>query len=222
MRRIGITTARLAVLGIGVLLGGCAGTLSGPGSIGEVLGTPWRGSRPQAPEQSPTIARLTGARMDLTALRPEDGDVWPVPEAPRSTLADPDAAMRGIPNYRPGELDRPSRPAGRSEWQPTDPAPLPPGLRGTASPPPPPLRQPDIPPPQAVAPSLPNLNAPPPRRADGQVITTPGGPAITTGGTDRVQSFITPGGGTGTAVNDGNTTTLIGPGGQVQSVPTRR
>jgi hypothetical protein len=37
-----------------------------------------------------------------------------------------------------------------------------------------------------------------------------------------VQSYITPGGGTGTLHNDGSTTTLIGPNGQVQTMPTPR
>ena len=135
--------------------------------------------------------------------------------------------MRGIPTYRPGDYDRPSAPAGRSQWQPTDPpnpAPLPPGLRSGASRPGPRLDpQPPIPGPQAVAPPLPNVNAPPPRRADGRVILQPqGGAAVTTGGTDRVQGYTTPGGGSGTAVIDGNTTTLFDPSGRIQTVPTQR
>ncbi|MDO9709679.1 hypothetical protein [Paracraurococcus lichenis] len=233
MRRIGVTAAKATLLGAAVLLGGCSysrttGWLDDSSAratdrladAGAALGAPWGRSRPIPPQDSATIARVTGTAAPLAPLRPEDGDVWPVPEAPRATLANPDAAMRGIPNYRQGELDRPSGPAPRSEWQPTDPG-LPPGLRGGAStPPPPPLRQPGFPPPTAAAP-VPGTTAPPPARADGRVITTPNGPAITTGGTDRVQSFITPGGGTGTAINDGNTTTLIGPNGQVQSVPSR-
>lgn len=237
MRRIGVTTAGMAALGLGLLLGGCgssgdsvgtrmgsagAAATDGLANAGASIGAPWGRSRPAIPEGSTTIARLAGATEPQTTLQPEPGDVWPLPESPRSTLANPDAAMRGIPNYRPGELDRPSGPAPRSEWQPTDPAGLPPGLRGSSAPPPPPPRAAVVPPPTFVAPPLPDVNAPPPRRADGRVITTPSGPAITTGGTDRVQTFITPGGGTGTAVTDGNTTTLIGPGGQVQSVPTPR
>lgn len=229
MQGMTITTARAAMLGLGVLLGGCTAS-TGPsattettaGSIGEVLGVPWRGSRPRPLEESATVARLMGGPGEVAPLTPEAGDVWPVPEAPRSTLANPDAAMRGIPSYRPGELDRPSAPASRSEWQPTDPAPLPPGLRGSASAPPRSQRLPDDPAPLSSAPPLPDRNAPPPRRADGRVLTTPYGPAVTTGGTDRVQTYITPGGGTGTAVNDGNFTTMIGPDGQVQTVPRPR
>ena len=58
-------------------------------------------------------------------------------------------------------------------------------------------------------------------RADGRVIMQPqGGAAVTNGGTDRIQSYTSPGG--GTAVIDGNTTTLFDPSGRVQTVPTPR
>ncbi|MFZ4406104.1 MAG: hypothetical protein ACOYOH_02130 [Paracraurococcus sp.] len=218
MRRIGVTSARVAVLGFGVLLGGCtawnnsttwlnnsgARTTDRIADAGAWMNAPWGSTRPTLPEGSATVARLSGAPVKTTPLTPEPGDVWPVPEAPRSTLANPDAAMRGIPAYRPSELDRPS---GRPESLPggqSNAAPLPPGLRSGAS-------------------SAPPIESnPAPRRADGRTIMTPQGAAVTTGGTDRVQSFTAPGGGTGTAIIDGNTTTLIGPGGQVQSVPTRR
>lgn len=240
MRRIGVTSARTAVLGLGLLLGACsayersttwlnnsgAQATDGIANAGASIGAPWGRPRPDVPEDSVTIARLSGRPVQMAPLRPEEGDVWPAPEAPRSTLANPDAAMRGIPTYRPGEFDRPSAPAGRSQWQPTDPpnpAPLPPGLRSGASGPAPRLDpQPPIPGPQAVAPPLPNASAPPARRADGRVILTPQGSAVTSGGTDRIQSYTTPGGGTGTAVIDGNTTTLFDATGRVQTVPTQR
>lgn len=240
MRRIGITSARVAVLGLGTLLGACsayegsttwlnssgAKATDGIANAGASIGMPWGRPRPTPPEDSVTIARLTGAPVQLAPLKAEGGDVWPAPEAPRATLANPDAAMRGIPTYRPGEFDRPSAPAGRSQWQPTDPpnpAPLPPGLRSGASGPAPRLDpQPTIPGPQAVAPPLPGANAPPSRRADGRVILTPQGSAVTTGGTDRIQGYTTPGGGSGTAVIDGNTTTLFDATGRIQTVPTQR
>ena len=44
----------------------------------------------------------------------------------------------------------------------------------------------------------------------------------TTGGTDRVQTYVAPGGGTGTIHNDGGTSTIYGPNGQVQTMPTPR
>lgn len=237
MRRIGVISAGVAMLGLAAALGGCTATdkattwaddksAAGVDRLsvaGDRIGMPWGSPRPTMPEDSVTIARLSGKPVEIVPLQTEGGDVWPVPEAPRSTLANPDAAMRNIPSYRPGEFDKPSAPAGQSQWQPTDPpraAPLPPGLRsGASSPPPPPIRQPDA---SANFLAPPGDTSPPPRRADGRVIQTPGGPAVTTGGTDRIQSYTTPGGGTGTAIIDGNTTTLIGPNGQVQSIPTGR
>ena len=239
MRRIGVTSGRVAVLGLGMLLGACstydrsttwlnnsgAKATDGISNAGASIGAPWGRPRPTMPEDSVTIARVSGAPVQVAPLTPESGDVWPVPEAPRSTLANPDAAMRGIPTYRPGDFERPSAPAGRSQWQPTDPpnpAPLPPGLRSGASAPGPRLDPQPLPGPQAVAPPLPDRNSPPPRRADGRVILTPQGSAVTTGGTDRVQGYTTPGGGGGTAVIDGNTTTLFDPNGRIQTVPTQR
>lgn len=206
MRRIGGTAA---AFGLVALLGGC-GSMDG-------------GQPTTASATSDTVARIRGEPQALPVLRAEDGNVWPEQEGPRTTLANPDAAMRNIPEYRPGELDRMSRPAGRSTWQPTDPPdprPMPPGL-GSSSPPPPPLRQ--IDPPRSEVLPAPAQQRPAPRRVEGQVVQTPSGPATISGGTDRVQSFSVPGGGTGTIHrNDDNTSTVIGPDGRVQVVPTPR
>ncbi|TCZ62987.1 hypothetical protein EXY23_11450 [Roseicella aquatilis] len=225
------------MLGLGMLLSGCAtydrsttwlnnrsaAATDRVADAGAAIGAPWGRSRPTLPEDSTTIARVAGQPVAVTTLQPEPGDVWPVPESPRTTLANPDAAMRNIPTYKPGDFQTPSAPVGRSEWQPTDPvpaAPLPPGLRGRpSSPPPPPLRQPE---PQANFLAPPGDTRPPPRGAEGRVILTPQGQAVTGGGTDRVQSFIGPNGQTGTAVIDGNTTTLFSPDGRIQTVPTPR
>jgi hypothetical protein len=232
MRRNGGWTVPIgAALAAALSLGGCSSfdgaTASMANAIsgtGERFGAPWGGMHPGTPEESATIQRVRGVTPPLAALSVEPGDVWPVQEAPRATLANPDAALRGIPTYRPGELDRMSSPAGRSSWQPTDPPPVrgaPADLGGSSSPPPPPLGPIERPQPRASAPPLPPVAGVPPRR-DGQVIQTPGGPVVTNGGTDRVQTFVAPGGVTGTAVRDGNTTTLITPGGGVQVVPTPR
>lgn len=216
MRRIGMRAAQVAVLGGGMLLGGCTwfdsattGMTDGISRAGERIGAPWGGSRPLPQQGSTTIARLTGAPVQMAPLRTEDGDVWPVPEGPRSTLANPDAAMRNIPEYRPGDYERP-----RGN--------LPPGLTGTSSPPPPPRQLPNEPVPRSTAPALPNVNAPPPRSLEGQVIQTPQGPAVLGPGTDRVRSYTIPGGGTGTAVFDGNNATLTNPGAPTQVVPAPR
>src|SRR3954464_13748970 len=118
MQRIGVTAARMAVLGMGMLVGACswfdngtARVANGIGNAGGRLGMPWGVPNAVPPEQSTTVARLSGPPVQTTPLRAEGGDVWPVPEAPRSTLANPDAAMRGIPTYRPGEFQTPSAPA---------------------------------------------------------------------------------------------------------------
>ncbi|WP_376093534.1 hypothetical protein ACE7GA_25695 [Roseomonas sp. CCTCC AB2023176] len=61
---------------------------------------------------------------------------------------------------------------------------------------------------------------PPSRGVEGRVLPIPGGPpGIVSSGNDRIQTYTQPGVGTGTAINNGNTTTLIGPNGQVTVVP---
>lgn len=228
MRRIG---GSAVVLGMTALLGGCGGFNNASYGLvdrvtnaGDRIGAPWGRMGAIPPEQSATIARIHGEAPQVASLQVEPGNVWPAQEGPRATLANPDAAMRNIPAYRPGELDRMSAPAGRSVWQPVDPPeprPMPPGLRsGSGTPPPPPL--PQIEPPRSeVRPAFPTPAAPA-ARADGRVIQTPRGPVTTTGGTDRVQSFVTPGGRTGTLHTNGDTVTVIGPDGQVQIIPAPR
>ena len=227
MRRIG---GKATVLGLAALLGGCSsfndasyGMVNGIANAGARSGAPWGGMQAEPPEASSTIARLRGEPQQVSTLRVEEGNVWPAQEGPRATLANPDAAMRNIPVYRPGELDRMSAPAGRSTWQPVDPPnppAAPPGINSSSSLPPPPIQQ--IEPPRAVARPSTLPQPQPPRRADGQVIQTPSGPVTTTGGTDRVQGYVAPDGSTGTIHNDGNTTTIIGPDGRVQTVPAQR
>ena len=73
-----------------------------------------------------------------------------------------------------------------------------------------------------VLPVPPGANAPPARRSDGQVVLTPGGPVTTTGGTDRVQGFVGPGGQSGVIHRDGGVTTVVPSGGMPQTFPTPR
>ena len=102
--------------------------------------------------------------------------------------------------------------------------PPPPPLRSSSSTPPPmasvPPRAPS--PPAAIPSAMP---ASPSARVEGAVIpATPGQPGgIVAGGNDRIQVFNPPGtAGGGIAVRDGGTTTIIGPGGRITSVPTQR
>lgn len=70
------------------------------------------------------------------------------------------------------------------------------------------------------APRQPPLQRIPPR-ADGQVIQTPQGGTVTTGGNDRVQSTLSPQG-AGVAVRDGGTVTVIEPGQPPRLLPAPR
>jgi hypothetical protein len=100
--------------------------------------------------------------------------------------------------------------------------------------PPPPRSSSSTPPPQASVPPravLPTAAAPTPiptvpaQRVEGSVIpATPGQPAgVVAAGSGRTQVFNQPGtAGGGIAVQDGGTTTIIGPGGRITSVPTPR
>lgn len=228
MRRI---LPSAAALGLAALLGGCGWAnrasyqaVNGITNAGAAIGTPWGRMEATPPDESATVARLRGQPPQLATLQVEPGNVWPAQEGPRATLANPDAAMRNIPVYRPGELDRMSSPAGRSSWQPTDPPappPAPPGINSSSSMPPPPLQE-NNPPRSPVYAPPPGAYAPPAPRNEGRIVQTPRGPVTSTGGTDRVQGYIAPNGSTGTLHNDGNVTTLIGPNGQVTTVPSPR
>jgi hypothetical protein len=191
---------RLAPLALALALPACAALDVSP---------PWAPSSATAPEDSLTVQRVVGAEPEVQPLLPEGGNVWPAAEAPRATLADPEAAMRDVPEYTP--RIPPPRPEAQPRRQP----------RGSSTPPQtelPPTRDFRYPSPLAQPPL-----SPPPPRADGQVIPLPGGgAAVTTGGTERYQTFTEPGGGSGIAIPDGATTTLIGPDGRVRVVPRQR
>lgn len=195
----------LLLLGLGTALSGCssfnAGFGSATGWMSDRYGPSWGGMRPAVPGDSLTVQRIQnrGAPMTLAPMSPEPGDVWPREEGPRATLANPDEALRG---FRPGEEVPPTPRRRGSAGLPADP------IAPTVAPPMPAFDPPPAPPPSA-------------NRTDGQVIFTPQGPVTTTGGSNRVQSTISPQG-SGVAIRDGNMTTIIGPGGTVQQVPTPR
>jgi hypothetical protein len=189
---------RFAGLGLLLALGACA-QAQGPsfpeGPFGRLsFGPNWGGERPLVSAESSTVQRVRGVQTTPPEpLRPEDGSIWPVREAPRATLADPEDVLRGTPprgsSTSPDLLDPPR-----------------PGTRGI--------------------PRLPALDGPPPappvsRRSDGQVIPTPSGPVVTTGGAGPVRTTISPQG-TGLAIQDGATTTLITPGQPPRVVPSPR
>ena len=233
-----------ALLALATLLGGCgdwvrpALTPEADAGFGAAFLLPWSKPRPVVVADSYTVRRFGGAEgLPVEEhLQVEPGNVWPAEEAPRATLANPDAALRGVPPYRPGEPRNPERLRGEDDGRQRDLAPgadaMPPPAveeqgpraqrrRGASSPPPSPLAQP-APERLEVLPVPPGANAPPPRRADGQVVLTPNGPVVTSGGTDRIQSFTTPGGGGGVIHRDGGFTTVVPSGGPPQTFPTPR
>lgn len=207
----------LALLGA---LGACtAGDIPPTEAARPLLRPSWGTMVPANPEGAgTTVARVRLAQVPDAVLEPEPGNVWPAEEAPRATLANPDAALRGIPEYRgpgggtpppldPRESARPDPAASRV-------------ARGSSSPPPPPPLpfDPDRPR-AAIPPPPPPINS---GRVDGRVLATPQGPAVTTGGTTRTQSYLGPSGTPGVAQSSGGVTTLFGADGTIQQVPTPR
>ena len=198
----------LALLTGTVGLAGCTQVESGFASVQNSLtgtytrfGPQWGGMRPAMPTESLTVQRIRGEAETPEPLRPEPGDVWPVEEGPRATLANPEEALRGV---RTGETE-PRRGRGSSGFE---------NAPGAA----PPVLSPIF---EAPTPPQP-ANRTDGAAAPGQVFpTAQGGPVVGTGGSGRVQSTVSPQG-SGLAIRDGATTTLIGPGGNVQQVPTPR
>jgi hypothetical protein len=210
-------------------------------SCGDIDIAPFGRRDPIGVPDSLTVQRVMGTSTEPEVLAPEPGNVWPAEEAPRATLQNPDAAIVPPQERAPSEaLERARQERG--------PAPQP-RLRDTFQPgpdvPPQAAPNPRAPAPGTVTPrrrgsseALPPLEPPPvpragvprgepayppPPRVEGQVMPVPGGPPATiTGGAGNIQTYTQPGIGTGTAIRNGNTTTLIGPDGSVQTVPTPR
>lgn len=223
-----------AALVLAASLGGCLDardwTMADSGS-GGLFAASWGGMRADRPESSETVRRIRGYETPQEPLELEPGNVWPAEEAPRATLANPDAALRGVPPYRPGEPrtgerlwdqdDRSRERTDRMDEPPPEARRPTTRRRGASSPPPPPLAQP-APERVEVLPVPPRGNAPPGLPDYGRAVLTPGGPVVTTGGNDRVQGFTTPGGGSGIIQRDGNVTTISPSGGPPQTFITPR
>jgi hypothetical protein len=143
----------------------------------------------------------------------------------RVTSGDTSAEVLRTENLDYAAMRAPATPA--TQMTPDDALrlpPPPPPLRSSSSTPPPMASVPPrAPSPPAATPSA--MQTPPSPRVEGTVIpATPGQPGgIVAGGNDRIQVFNPPGtAGGGIAVRDGGTTTIIGPGGRITSVPTPR
>jgi hypothetical protein len=204
---------RIALLGC-LLLPGCTG-------FGEFLNHTFSPPpiNPNLPgSESETTRRILGRASQVEPLHPEEGNVWPGPEAPTPTLSDvagdqSGESQRGFaPTVVPGAA--PGLPAGRQ------PRPAP---RGSSTPdfgaptPSSPTSRTNIPPP-------PSSSVPGPG-PQGPVVQTPRGPAVDAsgGGNRGYRQLTTPQGPNVIMIPNGNgTSTLIRPDGSVDTVPTPR
>jgi hypothetical protein len=217
----------------GLLLGASLAVLAGCSSIepalttpadsyvvaGGTFGRPWGGQPPQQIlDDSVTIGRLRGGEPSGEHLLPEPGNVWPGPLPPRTTLANPDAALRGVPEFPGPTSSMPTTEPTRGAMPSSSSGP-PRGLPQSSLAPtvrPTPASGSTI----MSVPPAPQFETAP--RADGRVLMTPNGPVVTTGGTSRVQSTMGANGQAGVAVRDGNFTTVTPIGGVPQpAVPNR-
>jgi hypothetical protein len=203
---------RIASLALALMLSGCGyRTWWNPPLI--------EGYNPNLPvNDSENMRRVQGQEPSVPPLTTEPGDIWPGPLAPPPTLKDlettggltpqPEAPVPGSPLSRgigtpyPSPNPSPGSSTPPENAQPGQSAPQPaPPLSSYASPP----------------------AAPPSRGASGQVIQTPSGPAVSTGGGPGYQTTTTPGGGQSIVVPNGNgTSTVIHSDGRIETIPTAK
>ncbi len=175
------------------------------------------GSNPNEPVgDSENLLRVRGQEPPVKGLTTEPGDIWPGPLPPAPTMKD--LVDTGGLTPEP-EQPVPGSPLSRGTAPPS-PSPNP----STGSSTPPENNQPGLPSPQS-APPLSSYAAPPAappaRGSTGQVIQTPGGPNVTTGGGPGYQTTTTPGGGQAIVVPNGNgTSTVIHSDGKIETIPT--
>lgn len=201
---------RIALLSLALTLSGCG------------YKTWWNppfmsGTNPNLPAgNSENMQRVRGEEPAVAKLTTEPGDIWPGPTPSAPTLQDlvgnggltsqPELPVPGSPLSRGSVVPSPSpNPAIGSSAPPGDVQP------GLATPrPAPPLSSYAAPP------------APPPARGPGgQIIQTPSGPTVTTGGGPGYQTTTTPGGGQSIIVPNGNgTSTVIHSDGRIETIPT--
>ncbi|MEJ0019658.1 MAG: hypothetical protein WDN25_24510 [Acetobacteraceae bacterium] len=173
------------------------------------------GSNPNRPAgDSENMRRVMGDQIEVPALTPEPGDIWPGPLPPATTLQDLE---------RDGLTPEPQRPVPGSpdyRYQPPN-LPPPPATRGSSTPPG--STQPGLTPlPRPTAPPQADTT-PPARSPGGQVVPGQQGPGVTSGGTSGYQTLTTPGGGSAIVVPNGNgTSTIIHSDGRIETVPTPR
>lgn len=184
------------------------------------------GSNPHAPvNSSETMRRVMGEPVEVPALTPQAGDIWPGPLPPTPTLQDIEkqSNLQALPEQPvPGSpMTRGTANASTGEQPPS-----PPPSRARGSSTPPPVSQPGLPPPVVIPPaSPPSAAAPPPPISGpgGRVVQTPSGPGVVSGGSQGYQTMTTPNGGSAIVIPNGNgTSTVIGSDGTIQTIPTPR
>ena len=178
------------------------------------------GDNPHFPVgDSENLRRVTGEQVATPALTPEPGDIWPGPLPPTPTLQE--LEQQGV---QPGvEQPVPGSPQFQQSVPSTQQAPTPPPAPARGSSTPPGSNQPGLAPAPAPAAPRPPNTAPPAPNPGGQIVQTPQGPGVTSGGTTGYQTLTTPGGGTAIVVPNGNgTSTIIHSDGRIETVPTTR
>jgi hypothetical protein len=220
MRRFALLSLTLAMPAV---LSGCDYAGSPFESFGNFIGDTHTVSlNPNRPVgDSENLRRVTGRGVSIDPLLPEPGNVWPGPSKPDPTLEDIERSQNqplgsGTPPPPPPGMDQPVAP--HPQPRPDGP-PVQAGRRGSSSPPTAEAPVPQVSP-YAAAPNR-QPAQPPPRSG---TIQTPQGPAALSSGGGGVQTYTPPtGGGVGLVVPNGNgTSTLIGPDGSVQTVPSPR
>lgn len=233
------------VLTSAALLGGCTGFGT---FLDHTASLP--GDNPNLPQaDSENVRRSLGQAAPVAPLTPEAGDVWPAAPAVAPTLSDiahnPTLQNQFAPTAVPGE--RPGLPDSHQPVPVAPPSGAPPALpntqqqdqanpkqkaqskkaqhrRGSSTPPgstePGFSTVPAPPGPPAVGePALPGVPA---TRPPGGAVQLPSGVGVDTGGTSGYRQLTLPNGQPGAIIvpNGNGTSTVIGPDGSVQTVPT--
>lgn len=176
------------------------------------------GSNPHFPAgDSENMRRVMGQDVQVPALTTEPGDIWPGPLPPEPTLQELEQQTGEQPAT---EQPVPGSPLFNQPKPPSPPPELPRGSSTTPGSNQPPLAP--IPAPRGPSVSTP-VTPPPAAPQPGQIVTTPSGPGVTSGGTSGYQTLTVPGGGSAIVVPNGNgTSTVIYPNGKIETVPTPR
>jgi hypothetical protein len=176
------------------------------------------GYNPNQPDMgSENMHRVLGQQVAPAPLRQEPGDIWPGRIQAEPTLQELEQSGSLTPEPEQPTL---GSPLSRGTAPGVPPSLPPQGTQGSSTPPPSNqagvVQSPPVPP--SRRPAAPAAIAP---KAGGQIVNTPTGTGVTTGGGAGYQTMTLPGGGTAIVVPNGNgTSTVIKPDGTIQTIPT--